>query len=222
MKKYSLYIITIPLAIATIAFVLWVQKGNIEDTAKVESLDSVSVDSYENTTESVVADYFKCPEDYASKEKYAEDLVMYAKNYQTEHPNSTDDDLIEERNNQLVRHGCRNNLESIFSQELRNKKIGIDNFLERYGVLRRSSTSGDMRFDYYDIQQKKVLDNFEGHPWFFASKDESMTDEYFKYLQENKDAVFRIVGKKEKDDCDYYGNGICLEDIVVEEIGVYK
>ncbi|PIV85898.1 MAG: hypothetical protein COW50_04465, partial [Candidatus Moranbacteria bacterium CG17_big_fil_post_rev_8_21_14_2_50_41_107] len=142
MKKYSLYIITIPLAIATIAFVLWVQKGNIEDTAKVESLDSVSVDSYENTTESVVADYFKCPEDYASKEKYAEDLVMYAKNYQTEHPNSTDDDLIEERNNQLVRHGCRNNLESIFSQELRNKKIGIDNFVERYGVLRRSSTSG--------------------------------------------------------------------------------
>ncbi len=97
-----------------------------------------------------------------------------------------------------------------------------ETLVERYGVLRKSSTSGDMRFDYYDIQQEKVLDNFEGHPWFFASKDMSMTDEYFKYLQENKDAVFKITGKKEEDDCDYYGDGRCLENITVDEIEIYK
>lgn len=107
-------------------------------------------------------------------------------------------------------------LESNPQVELKNQEV------ERYGVLRRSSTSGDMRFDYYDIQQKKVLDNFEGHPWFFALKDESMTDEYLQYLQENKGAVFKIVGKRLADDCDYYEDGSCLENIAIEKIEVAK
>ena len=97
---------------------------------------------------------------------------------------------------------------------------------ERYGVLQRASTSGDMRFDYYDRENGKVLENWNGHPWFFATvadlKDDKNIDDYFDYVQKNKESVFKITGIKEKDDCDYYGDGSCLEDITVEKIETYK
>ena len=92
------------------------------------------------------------------------------------------------------------------------------NSVERYGTLLRSSTSGDVRFNYYDIEQQKSLENLDGRPWFFALASENETDDYLKYIQEHEGSVFKITGKKEADDCDYFGNGTCLENISVEGI----
>lgn len=99
---------------------------------------------------------------------------------------------------------------------------GRSSSVERYGVLLRVSTSGDVRFSYYDIEQGRVLDEFEGHPWFFAMiekmDDEKIVDDYVKYVQENENAVFKITGEKEPDDCEYYGDSKCLENIRVKNI----
>lgn len=92
------------------------------------------------------------------------------------------------------------------------------NSVERYGTLLRSSTSGDVRFSYYDINEKKSLESWENRPWFFALASEDETDNYLNYIQEHQGSVFKITGKKEVDDCDYFGNGICLENISVEKI----
>lgn len=100
--------------------------------------------------------------------------------------------------------------------------------VERYGVVFKNSTSGEMRFDYYDMGQKKVLDNWEGHPWFFAlakdAKDYDKIDYFFNKVKDNSGSVFKIIGTKEKDDCDYYAGGVndgaCMEIIVVSQIEV--
>lgn len=94
--------------------------------------------------------------------------------------------------------------------------------VERYGVILRSSTSGDMRFNYFDIEKGETVDNYQGYPWFFATiediNDKKKVDDYYNYVENNEKAVFKITGIKEKDDCDYYGNGTCLESIMVKEI----
>ena len=100
--------------------------------------------------------------------------------------------------------------------------------VERYGVVFKNSTSGEMRFDYYDMGQKKVLDNWEGHPWFFAlakdAKDYNKIDYFFNKVKDNGGSVFKIIGTKEKDDCDYYADGVndgaCMEVIIVNQIEV--
>lgn len=92
------------------------------------------------------------------------------------------------------------------------------NSVERYGTLLRSSTSGDVRFSYYDIDQKKSLESWDGKPWFFALASEDETDKYLDYIQEHQGSVFKITGKKEVDDCDYFSDGTCLENISVEKI----
>lgn len=101
---------------------------------------------------------------------------------------------------------------------------GKSSYVERYGVLSRVSTSGDVRFSYYDIEQGRVLDEFEGHPWFFAMiekmDDEKRIDDYVKYVRENESGVFKITGEKEPDDCEYYGDSKCLENIRVIDIQV--
>ena len=78
--------------------------------------------------------------------------------------------------------------------------------VERYGVVFKNSTSGEMRFNYYDMGQKKVLDNWEGHPWFFAlakdAKDYNKIDYFFNKVKDNSGSVFKIIGTKRKDD--YY------------------
>jgi len=38
--------------------------------------------------------------------------------------------------------------------------------VERYGIVFRNSTSGDMRFYYYDMAKGIILDKFQGYPWF--------------------------------------------------------
>jgi hypothetical protein len=98
------------------------------------------------------------------------------------------------------------------------------NSVERYGVVRGYSSSGDARFNYYDIERKEVLDSQGGYRWFWAlpenMMEEKSIDEYYNYIRDNSDAVFKIKGSKWEDDCDYYSDGSCLEQILVEEIKV--
>ena len=96
------------------------------------------------------------------------------------------------------------------------------NFVERYGVIQTSSTSGELRLSYYDMERGETLDSWQVHPWFFATPENIEDSEsvigLYDYVQSNKDSVFKIVGKKDADDCGYYGNGVCLESIIVDQI----
>jgi hypothetical protein len=97
--------------------------------------------------------------------------------------------------------------------------------VERYAVLERFSTAGDMRFKYYDMKNGRVLENRKDYPWFFATvadiKDSKKVDNYVKYIDDHKEYVFKITGSREKDDCSYFGNGVCLENIKVKDITAY-
>lgn len=84
----------------------------------------------------------------------------------------------------------------------------------RYGGLFRFSGSGDMRFSYYDMEKKIFLNEWDGHPWFFGSVDAKYVD----YIVYHGNYIFKITGRKFKDDCDYYGDGRCMENIIVDKI----
>ncbi|MBU4257272.1 hypothetical protein KJ586_00755 [Patescibacteria group bacterium] len=92
----------------------------------------------------------------------------------------------------------------------------------RYGIVKTFSTSGDMRFYYYDIEKGIALDNWQGYPWFFATpenlNDGEKIDDLYNYVENNQNSVFKIIGTKEKDDCDYYDARTCLENITIKEI----
>lgn len=92
----------------------------------------------------------------------------------------------------------------------------------RYGKVITFSTSGDVRFNYYDIKKSVVLDSWQGYLWFFASpedlNDGKKIDYLNNYIKNNQNSIFKITGIKEKDDCGYYGAGACLENITIKEI----
>lgn len=92
----------------------------------------------------------------------------------------------------------------------------------RYGTVKTFSTSGDMRFYYYDIEKDIALDNWQGYPWFFAApedlNDVEKINDIYNYVENNQNSVFKIIGTKEKDDCDYYNAKTCLENITIKEI----
>lgn len=98
--------------------------------------------------------------------------------------------------------------------------------VERYGILRTASTSGDLTFTYYDINAGKVLTESQGYPWFFATVEDienpQRVTDYYQYTQNHKGSIFKIIGKKGEDDCEYYNNGVCLENISVEKIEAFK
>ena len=92
-----------------------------------------------------------------------------------------------------------------------------------YAKIEKLSTSGETRFRLYDTNTKKVVDPDNQYSWFFAMPknvpdDTTATDNWVKYLQENKDSVFKIIGTRSKDDCDYYGSDHCIQDIEVKII----
>lgn len=92
-----------------------------------------------------------------------------------------------------------------------------------YGMLSQFSTSGAMKFNYYDIENNKIINNNK-RSWFWAGpdiNDKIKLDSFVKYVESNKDSVFKITGKKESDDCGYI-EGICFEDIAVTNIEVIK
>lgn len=84
----------------------------------------------------------------------------------------------------------------------------------RYGGLFRFSGSGDMRFSYFDMEKKIFLNEWDGHPWFFGPVD----TKYVDYIGDHGNYIFKITGRKVEDDCDYYGDGRCMENIIVDKI----
>ena len=95
----------------------------------------------------------------------------------------------------------------------------------RYGTVYRFSTSGEMGFYYYDMEKGSVVANWQAYPWFWAgvdnTNDDEKVDNFSKYVNEHENYVFKIVGEKEADDCDFYQNehsGVCLEVITVKKI----
>lgn len=65
-----------------------------------------------------VSDKFKCPEDYASQEEYAVDLVKDASNYKKQNPDSPEDAYSLVRFNKLVENGCQKTLDNIKANTL--------------------------------------------------------------------------------------------------------
>lgn len=102
------------------------------------------------------------------------------------------------------------------------KKTKTDDSIEQvelYGKVKRISSSGDTRFYYYDIEKKEIVNN-NGNDWFFATPTDiggESIDNFFNYIKEDQESVFKITGFKEKEDCGYM-DGFCFENIVINKI----
>ncbi len=96
-----------------------------------------------------------------------------------------------------------------------------------YGVVRKNSTSGEVRFRWYDIKTHKVLEPDNQYAWFWAMPinvpdDLALTDKWVKFIEGNRDSVFKITGTKGEDDCVYWqvGQKHCMENIDIKTIEV--
>lgn len=103
--------------------------------------------------------------------------------------------------------------------------MGSSKKVTYYAELARFSTSGDMRFYWYDIAKKQRVKPDDEYSWFFAlptkvPANENATDDWVKYIEDNKTAVFKITGTREPDDCDYYGPDHCIQSVNIDKIEV--
>lgn len=112
-------------------------------------------------------------------------------------------------------------LETINRQE-KISDSGMENVV-LYGTLRHFSGSGSMKFYYVDLEKNQFIKS-EEHPWFWANIGGDSKDEFqerLNYISANGEAVFKITGKKNDEDCGYT-EGVCYEDITVDEIEVVR
>lgn len=103
--------------------------------------------------------------------------------------------------------------------------MGSSKKVTYYAELARFSTSGDMRFYWYDIAKKQRINPNDEYSWFFAlptkvPADEKATNDWVKYIEDNKTAVFKITGTREADDCGYYGPDHCIQSVNIDKIEV--
>lgn len=91
--------------------------------------------------------------------------------------------------------------------------------VEIYATLKQFSSSGGMKFDYYDMDKKEIANNAEGNSWFWGGvyDDKELMDNFVKYVEENRTSVFKITGVRGDDDCGYL-DGYCFEDIKIKQI----
>lgn len=106
---------------------------------------------------------------------------------------------------------------------LPGKYIGLPITYE--AKIKSWSTSGDIRFYWYDVKTNKIINPEDQFSWFFAipslvSNDEKTTDNWVKFIEENKNAVFKITGTRLNDDCGYYDPDHCIENIDIKKIKV--
>lgn len=87
--------------------------------------------------------------------------------------------------------------------------------VERYGTIRRYSTSGSLAFRY-DEARHPVGQGDDAPRWFWATVPAKDEDELDRRLGEIADApdgqVYRITGVRGPDDCEY-APGVCFENI---------
>ena len=94
-----------------------------------------------------------------------------------------------------------------------------------YGHANKVSTSGEVRFQWYDMKTQKIIKPDDQYAWFWAMpknvpSDPVVTDKWVKFVQGNLDSVFKIIGTRNKDDCDYWGPDHCVENIDIKTIDV--
>jgi len=106
----------------------------------------------------------------------------------------------------------------ISSQDNQKKAISEDN-IELYAKLKVFSSSGGMKFNYYDPEKEKYTKGVSGNDWFWggAFDDQEKINDFVKYIEEDKDAVFKIVGTNLGEDCGYI-DGVCFDNIEIIEI----
>lgn len=61
-------------------------------------------------------DNFKCFEDYSSVEEYMKDLKIYMDDFESKHPDASDQDFFKARNQELIKHGCEGNLDNLIKE----------------------------------------------------------------------------------------------------------
>ncbi|MDD3002485.1 MAG: hypothetical protein PHS06_01285 [Candidatus Shapirobacteria bacterium] len=96
-----------------------------------------------------------------------------------------------------------------------------------YAKVKQTSTSGDMRFYWYDTELKQIKDVNNQYAWFFALPEDTLNNnesnnKWVIFIKDNQNSVFKIVGTRLKDDCDYYGPDHCIENINIETIEILK
>ncbi len=196
---------------------------------------------------------FECPSDFKTYKEYLGSIGQWVIRYTEKYPRASTEEMMAVRDTLRERNNCgippintstseqsKSNLPQkyYFSDSSAAKSgscPGMGTSLQgkydsviRYGVIKFSSTSGDIRLNYYDIKQGKVLESFQEHPWFWAGIDDidhdQCMEEFAQFVESNRNSIFKIEGKKEGDDCVYYTNGPCLENITIKKataIGEY-
>lgn len=122
---------------------------------------------------------------------------------------------------------------SLKNTKISNKEL-IINYASQYGdrednqvtylaKVKKISTSGDAQFWWYDNTSKTIVDPNNQYAWFFAlpsdvPKDSEATDKWVKFIQDNQDSVFKITGTRGNDDCEYWGQDHCIENINIKSI----
>lgn len=115
-------------------------------------------------------------------------------------------------------------------QEIKEKTI--NNSIEKdkqqivyFAKVKQISTSGDIRFYWYDTEFEQVKDIDNEYAWFWAMPvdvpdDLESTDGWVGFIRDNSNSVFKITGTRGQDDCDYYGPDHCIEDVNIDRIEI--
>lgn len=132
-------------------------------------------------------------------------------------------ELIEETDGRtrLDKLCTENALDGIYA--LPGKYIGLPVTYE--AKLKSWSTSGELRFYWYDVKTNKITNPDNQFSWFFALAPEIPNpgitmDNWIKFIEENKNEVFKITGTRLSDDCGYYGPNHCIQTVNIKKIEV--
>lgn len=99
-----------------------------------------------------------------------------------------------------------------------------------YAKVKVYSSSGSMKFYWYDPKTKLIVEPDDLYSWFWAipadvPQNETTTDNWVEYLRFKGESVLKITGYRLADDCDYYGPDHCIQNInikTIEEVGTSK
>lgn len=92
-----------------------------------------------------------------------------------------------------------------------------------YATLSQFSTSGDMRFRWWDMEQRRDVFPGNKYTWFFAMPpdivdDEAANKKWVKFIDDHTDYIYEIIGRREENDCGYYGSDHCIESVTIDQI----
>lgn len=104
--------------------------------------------------------------------------------------------------------------------------VGFGESVSYFGYNTKISTSGEARFRRVNPDTYKIIDPDNQYSWFWAMPPEKVTSnnvltaKWYKFVHENSDATFKIIGTRGEDDCDYWGVDHCVENIDIQSIEV--